>query len=429
MAFNQNTSMKLIELRRRVEGILKVTRSKIATMPIKDIQQLVQTLQIHQVELEMQNEELRQTQLALRVSLDRYVALYDGAPIGYLTLDHEGAILEANLPACTLLGMNRIDVLAQPVIRFVTAKDQAAVLHHVRELVSTGTRQTFEVDLARRDNVQVSVRVESVAIHDHLEQQPHVLIALMDITDRSRMETTLRQYQQGLVRQQRLEERERLSHDLHDGILQSLFAIGLSLEAIKMKPSKVSDETSVTLGRGVDELNSVMLAMRKFILELGPEHRQEAVLSTIELSDSLHVMGETLAQLHGRQIRVSVAHAIASGLSHVQRLEILKLAKEAISNSFRHAEAPLVSVSLNSIKGNIRLTVQDNGKGFHLKEKKGQGHGLINMAARAKELGGKLSVRSLPGKGTSVIFDLPQKTTANTAPSKETPVIAASSGL
>lgn len=325
--------------------------------------------------------------------------------------------------------MNRIDLLAQPVIRFVIAKDQASVLHHLRELVSAGTRQTFEVDLARRDNVQVSVRVESVAIHDSLEQQAHVLIALMDITERSRTETTLRQYQQGLVRQQRLEERERLGHDLHDGILQSLFAIGMSLESIKPKPSKVSNVTSVALGRGVDELNSMMLAVRKFILELGPEQLQEAALSTIELSDSLHAMGETLAQLHGRQIRVSVAHAITSGLSHVQRLEILKLAKEAISNSFRHAKAPLVSLSLKRIKGHIRLAVQDNGVGFHLKEKKKQGHGLINMAARAKALGGKLSVRSQPGKGTSVTFNLPQKTRAHSVPSTVTPVIAISSGL
>jgi PAS domain-containing protein len=142
MATKQETSMKLINFRRRAEGLLKVTRSNVAAMPIKDIQQLVQTLQVHQIELEMQNEELMQTQLALQISRDRYVTLYDGAPIGYLTLDHEGAILEANLPACALLGMNRIDVQAQPIIRFVTAKDQPTVLRHIRELISTGARQS-----------------------------------------------------------------------------------------------------------------------------------------------------------------------------------------------------------------------------------------------------------------------------------------------
>jgi signal transduction histidine kinase len=255
------------------------------------------------------------------------------------------------------------------------------------------------------------------------------LIALIDITERSRAETTLRQYQQGLVRQQRLEEREGLAHDLHDGILQSLFAIGLSIEAIKTKPSKLSDEISMAMGRSVDELNSVMRGVRKFILELGPQHPQEANVTTVKLSDSLHRLGETLAHLHGKQIRVSVAQAAASSLSHAQRLEILKLTKKALSNSFRHAEAPHVSVSLNRVKENVRLTMRDKGVGFLLKEKREQGRGLTNMTARAKALGGKLSVRPQPGKGTSVIFNLPQKTTAITDRANTTPIIADSIGL
>jgi signal transduction histidine kinase len=120
-------------------------------------------------------------------------------------------------------------------------------------------------------------------------------------------------------------------------------------------------------------------------------------------------MAETLARLYGRQVRVSVARAVATGISHAQYLDILKLVKEALSNSFRHTKAPLVSVLLNRVKDNFRLTVQDNGAGFHLEGKTGQGHGLINMAARAKALGGTLSVQSRPAKGTQVVLDLPKK--------------------
>jgi signal transduction histidine kinase len=227
-----------------------------------------------------------------------------------------------------------------------------------------------------------------------------VLTALMDITGRIRTETAMRKYQ---------DAREQLSHNLHDGILQSLYAIGLSLDAAKTKPLQVSDKTSAMLAQNIDELNSVMREVRTFIEELGPPSHPEAALPELKLSDSLHVMAETLAQLHGRQVRVSVAHAVETGLSHAEGLEIVRLAKEALSNSFRHAKSSLVSVLLNRVKGTLRLTVRDNGVGFYSKEKTGQGHGLINMAARAKALGGTLSVLSRPAKGTCVVFDLPKR--------------------
>jgi signal transduction histidine kinase len=126
--------------------------------------------------------------------------------------------------------------------------------------------------------------------------------------------TALRTYQHGLEQQERLEERERLAHDLHDGILQSLYAIGLSLDAAKTEPSKVSEETSAILAQSIDELNSVMREVRTFIEELGPQIHSEANLPAFELSHSLHALAQTLAHLHGRKVRVSVARADTAGL-------------------------------------------------------------------------------------------------------------------
>ena len=116
MAKKADRSTKITALRRQAEERLRVTQRDVAAMPVKDVQKLVQDLQVHQVELEIQNDELRRTQVELERVRDRYIALYDGAPIGYLTLDLKGMILGANLPACALFGVSRKDLLGRPAL-------------------------------------------------------------------------------------------------------------------------------------------------------------------------------------------------------------------------------------------------------------------------------------------------------------------------
>jgi PAS domain S-box-containing protein len=402
MAKKPDGSRESTGLRRQAEARLRATKRDVAAMPVKDVQQLVHELQVYQIELEMQNEELRQVQVELEAARDRYVDLYNCAPTGYLTLDHKGMILEANLRACTLLGINWKDLLGQPALRFVAAKNQATFLRHIRELFKTGTRQTCEVDLAPQNNASIAVQFESVAVQDAAGPPTRVLTALLDITERTCAEVQERK--QGLERQRNLEDRVRIGHDLHDGILQSLYAIGLGLEAGKLDLSRAPDEAAAILTQSIGELNSVMREVRSII-----EGLQKEGLLEIDLPASLRTMAETLARLHGRQVRVSVDRDIAAGISGSQSLEILKLAKEALSNSFRHARAIRVQLSLRQSKDGIRLTVRDNGLGFHRKGATGDGQGFVSMAARARRLGGTLSVQSRLAQGTRVVLDLPTK--------------------
>jgi signal transduction histidine kinase len=288
----------------------------------------------------------------------------------------------------------------------MAAKDQATVLCHIRELFNTGTRQTCEVDLSRQDGVVV--QLESVAIHDEAGLT-HMLISLLDITERTRASAALQKWRQGLERQRHLEAREQIGHDLHDGILQSLYAIGLSLEAGKLDLSEAPDKAEALLTRSIGELNSVMREVRTFIEALESGAVPNTALPALDLPTSLRAMAGTLARLHARQVRVSVDDAVAVGLSQAQSLELLKLAKEALSNSLRHAKATLVQVSLRRLTDTIRLTVQDNGTGLRRKGATGGGQGLISMAVRAHRLGGTLAVQSRPAQGTRVVLDLPKK--------------------
>ena len=127
-----------------------------------------------------------------------------------------------------------------------------------------------------------------------------------------------------------------------------------------------------------------------------------------DLPGSLQTVASAMGRLYRRTIHVSCVQDAANGIPIPQQLGCLYLAKEALSNSFRHSLATDISVSLHQVKNKVRLTVGDNGQEFQLQTTAGHGYDLAGMEARAHRLGGTLSVRSKPGKGTTVVLDLPQ---------------------
>ena len=116
-------------------------------------------LRVHQIELEMQNEELRRTQEELEVSRARYFDLYDLAPVGYFTLSEQGLILEANLTAAKLLGVARGALVKQPLSRFILREDQDIYYLHRKALLETGTPQAWELRVLKEDAALLWVRV------------------------------------------------------------------------------------------------------------------------------------------------------------------------------------------------------------------------------------------------------------------------------
>ena len=150
-----------------------------------------------------------------------------------------------------------------------------------------------------------------------------------------------------------------------------------------------------------------MRDMRGFVERLEAEAAPRAEGVPLDLSMSLRTMVGALARLHGRKVGLAIDRAGASQLPPAQNLDLLNLVKEALSNSFRHAQATSVHVSLRQVKTGIRLAVRDNGTGLRRPGVTGQGQGLSSMAARARRLGGILSVQSRPRKGTGVVLDLP----------------------
>jgi PAS domain S-box-containing protein len=183
--------MKVTKLRRQAETRLRTTRQEVAAMPVKDVQELVYELQVHQIELEMQNDELRRIQVELEAVRDRYIDLYDFSPSGYLMLDRHGKIVEANLRGGTLLGINRKELIGKPLTRFIAAADADTFYRHCQEVLMTGTRQVCEASLVERTGVTRWIRFESLAIHDELGQITSWRTAFQDISARKLAEAKL----------------------------------------------------------------------------------------------------------------------------------------------------------------------------------------------------------------------------------------------
>jgi signal transduction histidine kinase len=197
-----------------------------------------------------------------------------------------------------------------------------------------------------------------------------------------------------------IEQRERISQDLHDNIMQSIYAVGLGLEdcrrALQKAPALAEQRLTIAIGA----LNSVIQDVRHFIGGLEPR-----VVSGAELKTALKSLALTAGD-SSSQVAIQVEPSAAHRLTSHQATQLLNIAKEAMSNSLRHANATRTLVALGLHKDHMRLEVSDDGRGFDPKNHS-QGSGLRNVAARARELGARLDLISSPNNGTRLIVDLP----------------------
>ncbi len=199
-----------------------------------------------------------------------------------------------------------------------------------------------------------------------------------------------------------LEDRERLARDLHDGIIQSIYAIGLSLAECRRLVVKDAPQAVTQLGEAIADLNVVIRDVRNYIGGLEAE-----IASGKELEAALVSLVRTMEGAHTVRFSLQVDQAAADQIAPSQAVHLLYIAKEAMSNSLRHSNARNGLLSLRLADGCVRLTVEDDGAGFNTGETAEQGHGLRNIQARAREIGARCSVQSLSGQGTRVILDIP----------------------
>lgn len=199
-----------------------------------------------------------------------------------------------------------------------------------------------------------------------------------------------------------VDERERISKDLHDGIIQSLYAISLSLEDVPELMADDPSEAEARVDRAIDAVQRTIGELRGFITDLRSE-----IVGRSDLVELLVALTEPLSVQLGVAVELELTARPIDLPAHA-RSELLHVAREAISNVARHAMAGNVRVALTSGDGVIRLEIVDDGEGFDPEQAAGSGHfGLANMRDRVAALGGGLDIESRPGEGTRIIVRLP----------------------
>jgi diguanylate cyclase (GGDEF)-like protein/PAS domain S-box-containing protein len=183
---------ELATLRQEAEERLRQQTERLKSISRLDMQGLAHELGTHQIELEMQNAELRRAQEEIEASRSRYADLYDFAPTSYLTLDKNGLILEINLSGAGLLGVDRQHLINKPFFVFVVEDDRDTFRAHIRETLKRETRQTGEIRIRGRDGSVLSVQLQSIAGEGPEGNSTSCRTAAIDITERKRMEERIR---------------------------------------------------------------------------------------------------------------------------------------------------------------------------------------------------------------------------------------------
>ena len=196
-------------LKKQAQEFMSKNPSAIKNIPPMDIRQLIEDLQIHQIELEMQNEELRRLQQDLENERDKYSDLYDFSPLSYFTMNEKGIILEANLTAAAMVGVVRGLLIDRPFSDFIVRDDQDIFYLHRRKLYETMTRQTCELRIRTKQGPEFYGHLESIVVQKDKKNCNLIRTAVTDIHARKQSEDALRKSEKRY---------RRLVETMHEGL-------------------------------------------------------------------------------------------------------------------------------------------------------------------------------------------------------------------
>ena len=440
MSGSHDTSSKFNQLRRQAEELIR-QRQDSGSPKTSDVIDLIHELNIHQAELEIQNEELKRAQQELSESYREYERLYEFAPCGYVNLNAKGIITRANLTTVGLLETTRQFLLDSGFSQLIAVGWEHSFLDALKKAGETGEKQSIELPLKRKKVESFWIRADIEADRDEAGKVNQWRVVLVDVTKKKAAEEVLRKDRKNLEREvksrtaeiekqyQQLErlnliikqmaqhtikamenDRKAMSKDIHDSIGGSLAAIKMLLE---QRISQMSaSERSIPLDlmpleKIVTHLQTAINEARRISNQLRPLTLDDfglkpALAETIKQFKEFYPGIETVSQ-----IKINCEH-----LPQEIQTVLYRVVQEALNNVGRHSSATVVQVKLINNQNHILLEIADNGIGFNTRKVlSGKdaliGFGIHSMRERVEICKGKFQIRSKPGKGTSVDVSIP----------------------
>ncbi len=315
-----------------------------------------------------------------------------------LVVAPDGTIVAANSQIEALFGYTRDELIGQrPEILVPDEFKASHVAHRARYEGQPAVRAMgsgLTLKGRRKDGSEFAVEI---SLSPRVTTDGTLIVAAVrDITERLRLEGERRALLDAARSQN---ERDRIAMDLHDGIIQSIFGIGLGLE-IAAEEARGSAAEPV-IEKSIDQLNDVIRDIRGYIFELRPMSYDGNLAASLQ-----HLVGAFRAS-SPIAIEMDVDPDVADAGDSVS-VAIFQIAQEALANVRKHSQAKHVQLRLHRGDGRIVIRVADDGVGFDSSTERSEVHrGLKNLASRADSVGGQLDIVSAPGCGTTVAVSVP----------------------
>src|SRR5438094_6011405 len=321
--------------------------------------------------------------------------LLEALPDAVVLVDAGGQIAYANGLLERLSGYSRGELFGQLIEFLVPERYRQLHTKHRRGYVANPRARPMGVNLdiylRRKDGTEFATDIALSPLQT--DSGMVVVAALRDATER-------KEAQMRLHRLAVLEDRERIAKELHDGVIQALFAVGMNLQATE---ANAGDPQAVRarLSGAVDSIDMAIRDLRNYIFGLRP-----GILADRQLNQALHLLVEEFQEKSGVVTVVQIDERIAAQFGNTAA-QLVQVTREALSNVARHAQATTCRVSLLQRDESAVLEIDDDGRGFKPGRGSSRGQGLRNMRERVEAIGGTFSVESASGEGTTIRVQLP----------------------
>ncbi len=319
--------------------------------------------------------------------------------------DLEGNFINANKAAIKMIGISW-DELYHGNARNFLSRESLELAHRVRSklLSNEPVEQPYEQRVVRRDGTEVYIQLSTSIVYDKGKPVGFQNIA-RDITEQKKMNENLHFYLQQATRAQE-EERKRISHELHDDTIQALVVLSRQLDALASSGNGLSEEVKKRMEGLWQQTDSILQGVRRLSQDLRP-----AAIDRLGLLPAVQWLAEEVTKYSGVATSVNILgkeHRLPEEVA----IALFRIIQEALRNVWRHSGATKAEITLEFTANRTKITISDNGKGFILAGKIGDlaKHGKLGLAGmqeRVQLVGGKMSVQSDSGKGTTITVEAP----------------------